>query len=256
MIRRTALAILLGGLTTAFAADEALPKAETILDRYVEVTGGKEAYQKRHTEIATGTVEFAAAGLKGTVTRYSAEPDKNYSTLEIEGVGKIEMGVTGGVAWEKSAMMGARVKSGEEKAQAVRESTMNAPLVWRKLYSKAVTEGVEPVSGEDCYKVVVTPAEGKPETMYFEKKSGLLVKVNTVAVNQMGEIPVDISVSDYRDFSGILTPTKTVQKAGGQEFSITLQSVKVNEEIPADRFEPPAEVKALVDKSAPRAEKK
>ena len=45
MIRRTALAILLGGLTTAFAADEALPKAETILDRYVEVTGGNNTVQ-------------------------------------------------------------------------------------------------------------------------------------------------------------------------------------------------------------------
>src|SRR5205809_48530 len=32
------------------AADD-LPKAETILDKYIEVTGGKAAYEKRHTGV-------------------------------------------------------------------------------------------------------------------------------------------------------------------------------------------------------------
>src|SRR5437763_6729311 len=110
MTRNIALIACFGGLT-AFAADDALPKAETILDRFIEVTGGKAAYQKRKTEIANGTLEFTAQGLKGTLTRYSADPDKSYSALDIEGVGKIEMGSGGGIAWEKSAILGPRLKS-------------------------------------------------------------------------------------------------------------------------------------------------
>ena len=62
MIRPIALSVFLGGLVAAYAADEPLPKAETILDRHVEVTGGKAAYQKRKSEIATGTLKFAAQG--------------------------------------------------------------------------------------------------------------------------------------------------------------------------------------------------
>jgi len=50
-----------------FAADEPLPKAETILDRSIEVTGGKAAYEKRKTEITTGTFEFSGKGVKGTI---------------------------------------------------------------------------------------------------------------------------------------------------------------------------------------------
>src|SRR6266849_9409751 len=102
MIRPIALSVFLGGLVAAYAADEPLPKAETILDRYVEVTGGKAAYQKRKTEIATGTLEFAAQGLKGTLTRYASDPDKSYSSLDIDGIGKIEMGSSGNIAWEKN----------------------------------------------------------------------------------------------------------------------------------------------------------
>ena len=59
--------ILLMGIAAvaAFAAPQAatsaaaLPKAETILDRYIEVTGGKAAYDKRTSEITTGTMELS-----------------------------------------------------------------------------------------------------------------------------------------------------------------------------------------------------
>jgi len=250
MTRRIALIALLAG-GSAFGADDALPKAETILERFIEVTGGRAAYQKRKTEVATGTLDFPAQGLKGTLTRYAADPDKSYSALDIDGVGKIEMGSAGGVAWEKSAILGPGVKSGDEKAQALREATFNSQLFWRKIFPKTETIGVETVDGEECYKVLLTPTQGKPETSYYQKKSGLEVKTTTVAVNQMGEVPVEVVLSDYKNFDGVLVPTKVIQKAAGQEFTLTIQSMKTNGEIPAERFEPPAEIKALLNKPAP-----
>ncbi len=231
-----------------FAADEPLPKAETILDRFIEVTGGKAAYEKRKSEITTGTVDIAAANLKGTMTRYSAEPDKSYVSMELDGVGKIEQGTTGTVAWEKNVMTGARVKTGEEKAQSVREAMFNAPLYWKKMYTKAETTGIEKIEGEDCYKVVMTTAEGKPETMYYQKKSGLMVKTVLTAATQMGDIPVEGIVSEYKNFDGVLMPTHMVQKFGGQEIALTIETVKTNPEIPADRFDPPADIKTILDK--------
>ena len=228
------------------AADPELPSAETILDRYIEVTGGKAAYEAHKTEIITGKLEFAAAGVKGAILQYSAEPDKYYSSLDIDGIGKVEMGVIGGVAWEKSALIGARIKQGEERAQALREARMNAPFHWHDLYSKAETTGVETVNGEECYKVVLTPEGGKPETMFFEKKSGLMRKTTLVAASPMGEISADVIAGEYKDFGGLLVPSKITQKAAGQEFTTTIESIKVNDAIPADRFELPPEVKALL----------
>jgi hypothetical protein len=250
MTRRTIVAAVLGLASFAIGQDEPLPKAEAILDRYVEVTGGKAAYEKRKNEVATGTFEFAAQGLKGALTRYSAEPAEEYLVTDIEGVGKIEQGMHNGVAWDKNPMIGPRIKSGAEKMQAVRESTFNSSIHWRDLYAKVETAGTETIDGDLCYKVVLTPKEGNPETTYYSKKSGLAVKTMMVAVNQMGEVPSEVFASDFKSFSGIMEPTKLTYKAAGQEFTLTILEVKTNQPIPADRFEPPAEIKALLNKAA------
>ena len=248
MTRRVAIFVVFSAFSGWTFADDALPKAETILDRFVEVTGGKGAYEKRKSEIMTGHVEMTAQNVKGTLTRYSAPPDKSYTLMELDGVGKIEEGSAGGVAWENNPMTGPRVKSGEEKAQSLREGMFNGQLNWQKMYVKAETTGLETIDGEECYKVVLTPAEGKPETTFYQKKSGLVVRTTTVASSPMGEFPVEQDVSDYKTFDGVLLPTKMVQKVAGQQIVFTIDAVKVNEQIAPDKFNPPAEIKALMDK--------
>jgi hypothetical protein len=230
--------------------EEALPKAETILDHYVEVTGGKAAYEKRKNEVATGMLEFKAQGLKGAVTRYSAEPAEEYLIMELEGVGKIESGIDKGVAWDKNLMLGPRIKTGAERAQALREGTFNASVHWREFYTKVETTGTETLDGELCYKVVLTPKEGNPETTYYQKKSGLAVKTTTIAVSPMGDVPIAVMTGDFKTFAGVTVPTKITYNQAGQEFSLTIQDVKINQTLPADRFEPPAEIKALLSKAA------
>jgi hypothetical protein len=255
MIRKVAWVAFLGAIAVAGPQEKAaapaagsLPSAESILDHYVEVTGGKAAYEKRKNEVSTGTFEMTAQGIKGTMTIYSAPPDKSYTSIEIEGIGKVESGTSDGIAWEKNPMLGPRVKSGDEKADALREAIFNGEVNWRQLYTKAETTGVENINGEECYKVVLTPAQGKPMTAFFSKKSGLVVQRNVVAVTQMGETPAEMDLADYKSFDGVLTPTKMTQKVAGQEFTVTVQSVKINQDIPADKFDPPAEIKALLKK--------
>jgi zinc protease len=238
-----------GGI--ALRADDALPKAETILDRYIEVTGGKAAYEKHKTEVQTGAIEVPAQGMKGTFTHYATDADKVYIVMELEGMGKIEEeGVSDGVAWQTSPMTGAHVKTGVEKAQAMREATFNEPLNWRKMFTKVETTGTETINGEECYKVVLTPAEGKPETSYYSKKTGLLVRTLATMESAMGEMEAESTASAYKDFGGVLMPTKVIQKAGTQEMIMTVTSVKVNESIPPEKFAIPPDVKALMNKPA------
>src|SRR5437868_4503983 len=154
------------------AADD-LPKAETILDKYIESTGGKAAYEKNHNEVSSGTMEFVGKGIKGNISSYRAEPDKSYTEIDIQGIGKVKEGSDGKVAWSISAMQGPRLKEGEEKAGAFQAARFNADLNWRDTYKAEIT-GVEKVDGKDCYKVLMTPKEGMPMTRYYEKKSNLL----------------------------------------------------------------------------------
>jgi zinc protease len=229
------------------AADE-LPKAEALIDKYVEATGGKAAYQKTHSSIQTGTMEFGAMGLKGKVTSYHSEPNLTYTEVELEGMGKITDGNDGKVAWSNSAMQGPHVKEGSEKAQAMRSARFNAEVNWRDSYKTAETKGVESVDGKDCYKVVLTPAEGSAVTRFYDKESGLLMKESAIMQSPMGEVQIDSYPSDYRKEGDILLPHKLKQSFAGQEFTISIDAVKFNVEIAKDRFEPPGEIKALVNK--------
>ena len=230
------------------AADEPLPKAETILDRFVEVSGGKAAYEKRKSEVVTMEVEFVGRGIKGTMTRYADSSGNAYSEGEFEGIGKIQEGVYNGQAWDLNPMTGARLKTGLEGSDAVRDASMDAQVNWRKYY-KAETVGIEKIGDEDAYKVTLTPvSEGKPQTDWFSKKTGFLIKTARTVSNPMGEIPMEMTVGGYSKIGDLFYAKKISNSIMGTEMAITLQSVKTNEEIPKSRFEPPAEVKKLIAK--------
>jgi len=230
-----------------WAADE-LPKAETLLDKYVEVTGGKAAYEKNRNTVSSGTMDFAAMGLKGTVMAYRAAPDKSYVEIDIAGVGKLQEGSNGTVAWSLSAMQGPHLKEGDEKVTALQLATYDGEVKWRDIYKTVETTGVETVDGKECYRVVLTPKEGSPSTRFYDKQSGLMLKTIMNVQSPMGEVTVESVASDYRKEGELLVPHKMTQKTMGQEFSLALESMKYNVEIPKDRFDLPPEIQALVDK--------
>jgi len=240
-------ALVLGAAGAMATADE-LPKAETILDKFVEVTGGKAAYAKIHSEIATGTMTLGAMGITGKLTAYQAEPNKQLLEINIEGIGKIMEGTNGEVAWGLSAMQGPRIKEGEEKDKSLESARLNAEAQWRELYKTVETAGVEQVDGKDCYKVILTPKTGSPVTKWYDKESNLLVKNAATVKTAMGEISSESIISDYRKEGDILVPHKTVSKAMGQEFTISIDSVKHNPEIPKEKFDLPEEIQALLKK--------
>jgi hypothetical protein len=242
-------ALVLGAAGALAAADD-LPKAETILDKYVEVTGGKAAYSKIHSELATGTMTLGGMGITGKVTAYQAEPNKQLVEVDIEGMGKILEGTDGEVAWSLNAMQGPRLKEGEEKTKSIESARLNSEAVWRELYKSAETVGVEPVEGKDCYRIVLTPKTGSPVTKWYDKDSNLLVKSVAKVKTAMGDIESETTMSDYRKEGDILVPHKTVAKAMGQEFTVTIDTVKHNAEIPKDKFDLPQEIQALLKKPA------
>jgi hypothetical protein len=138
---------------------------------------------------------------------------------------------------------------GEVEGWAAREAQFNSQAGWRNSFPKVETTGSESVNGEDCYKVLLTPAAGKPETQYFSKKSGLLLKTAATAVSPMGEVAVEVEVSDYKSFDGILFPTRSRQKAGAQQLEINITSVTTDQPFPAGAFDLPPEIQALIDKT-------
>jgi outer membrane lipoprotein-sorting protein len=247
MKRRHAILGLLLSAAALYAADD-LPKGEAILDKYVEATGGKAAYEKVKSDITTGTMTLGAMGLKGAMVMYSQAPDKRSMEVTIEGVGKIVDGSNGELAWSMNAMQGPRLKDGDEKAESLRQGRHNADVNWRDLYKSATTAGSEEVDGKDCYKVEMVSKDGKPSTRWYDKKTGLLVKMTATSKSPMGEMTAELFPQDYRKEGDLLMPHKIVTKIAGQEMTMAIDKVEQNVEIPKEKLEPPAEVKALIKK--------
>jgi len=233
--------------SAAYAADEALPKAETILDRYVEVTGGKKAHDKIKTAVMSGTMSMPAQNINATMKIYMQSPNLKYQTTDFPGMGVFEEGSDGKIAWAKSAMQGPRIKEGEEKDVALQPG-LSKDANWRDYFTKVETLGVEQVNGKDCYKVQVTPKVGRPETRFFDRSTGMIAKIMSTYVGPMGEIQSEIYMNEFVTNNGVKTPKSITTKVMGREMSMKFDTVEYNVEIPAEKFKVPADVQALADK--------
>jgi len=247
-MRSKALAVWLAAVPALLCAQEALPKVEEIMDRYLAVTGGREAYESRRNEVRKATVEVVGRDLRFTATTYRAAPGKSYGITDIPEVGKVEEGTDGEVAWSLTAARGPVIKEGFERDMALYGATLDAELRWREFFTSAQTAGLEEINGRPCYKVLLRWGEGNEQTRFYDKETGFVTKLVMRVKLPRGQFSMEISFQDYRSAGGVLQPHKTAVKFPGQELVSTLESVETNVEIEPARFALPEPVKALLAK--------
>jgi hypothetical protein len=232
-----------------FAADP--PSGESLIARCIEREGGAKAIERAQTAIMTGTVELIGHNISGPLEIYQ-QGDKSYTVIELPGIGKVEEGFDGEVAWESNVLQGPRVKDGEELDAAKRASRMSVLGAWKDYYKSAVTVGLEDVGGKPAWKVAMTPSKGSGvEQFFFDRDSGLLVKMTQTLPTALGDIPVEMTMGDYRDVDGIQTPFLMTQSAMSQNMAMHIDKVAYNAKIPEGRFDLPPAVKAIAAKKKP-----
>ncbi len=227
----------------AQTAAKTLPKADTILAQFVEATGGKGAYEKIKSRVATGTIEVPAANIKGKIELSQAAPARFAMVTELGPLGKTIQATDGKTVWENSAITGERELEGAEKEAFLLQAAFNSELRWKELYASVECAGIVDVEGKPAYKVVKTSKGGDPTTEYYDQASHLMVKETAITKGPMGEVSVDIYPSDYKKVDGILMPLTVTQKVLNQEIVLKLTEVKHNVDIPAATFQPPAGLK-------------
>jgi hypothetical protein len=84
---------------------------------------------------------------------------------------------------------------------------------------KVEMAGEEKVGDKPAVILKVTGPDGKDFKLFFDKESGLPVKLTATVVGFNGEEYVqDTTYSDYKDFAGIKKATKVESKRDGQKF--------------------------------------
>ena len=84
---------------------------------------------------------------------------------------------------------------------------------------KLEAAGEEKVGDKPAVGIKVTAPDGKDFTLYFDKESGLPVKLVAKVVGFQGdEFTQETTYKDYKDFDGIKKATKVESKRDGENF--------------------------------------
>lgn len=225
------------GLATAAAAGDSLPGVDTILDKYVQATGGKAAYRKLTSRVIKGTIEgipgMAALGWE----MYAKAPNKTLSVVEITGFGSVTEGYDGRVAWANNPGMGAREKTGDELAKVKRESDFYREIKLKTIYPGLACTGKEKVNDEDAYVLEAKATASSQDKMYFSAKSGLMLRQDAEFDTPQGRVKTVVYPEDYRTVDGIKMPFSVrvnVTAPGQPEMTLTMKFSEIQHNVPID----------------------
>lgn len=223
------------------AAEEPAMSAEAILDKYVEVTGGKEAYAKIKTRHSKVSMEIKGTPIKATVETIEKSPNLYFQKMTIPGMMEQSGGFDGKIAWSKDPMMGLRVLEGKELASRIHDAQFNKEVRWRDVYESAKNMGRKTVNGKSVYEVVLTPKEGSPMTSHYDAETFLLLMNEKSEESPQGKVTVKIFLSDYKEVDGIKFPHSIRMAAGPQEILMKVEEIKHNQEVSDSQFAKPEE---------------
>jgi len=217
-----------------------MPTADEILDKYVKAVGGKEAIEKVTSRVEKGTFELPSLGAGGTVEAYAKAPNKTAMVIEITGFGKVEDVFDGTKGWSSDPQGGLREKSGTELAMSKRDADIHRSLNLKSQYTKMEVTGKEKVGNSEAYVITATPAEGKPEKLYFDTSSGLLTRMDVEAETPQGAMAFQVYLEDYKPVDSVKVPFTIRRESEAFSIVVKLTDVKHNVPVEDTKFNKPS----------------
>jgi hypothetical protein len=228
---------------------EKLPSGMDIINKFVDATGGKDAYQQRTSYITKANLEIPMAGITADMTIYMQAPNKMATKLDLGQFGSQQTVTDGTDAWEISTMTGPRLLTDAEKASLQRQAAFDVQFNPEKYYESIETVQKTEFADEPAYEVKLTTKDGNTVTQYYSVESSLLLGQSSKEQTQMGEMESTVTMSDYRDAGGVKVPFKTVIEipSMGMTQNLTITNIDTETKIDPAVFAMPDEIKQLKD---------
>jgi hypothetical protein len=234
--------------TVAALGDDKDPQA--ILDKAIQALGGEEKLKKAEVISwkAKGTITFGGNEMDVKTQSVSKGLSHYRRESEIEtdqGARKFIMVLGGDKGWMK---FGDEPREMEDEALANQKRTAYLDVVPTTLVPlkgkgfKVEAAGETKVDDKPAVGLKVTAPDGKDFTLFFDKDSGLPVKlVARVAGFQGNEFTQETTYKDYKDFDGIKKATKIESKRDGENFAKSeITEFKVLDKVDDKTFSEPS----------------
>ncbi len=245
--------------------------ADKILEKMQSGRGTPERVAAVKTRVVTGTWSFDEMKGGGPFTEYHGNLAQSYYTSDYTGVGTFVMGNIGNVVWEENPMTGVAVKEGFDAANILRGFALKKHIDWKELFKSAELLGEEEHNGKPHYKLKMNPrvivvdptcneavgAEDDPPTTWFiDKETFELARVDNRILSPMG-LPSDMiqTLSDWRTVEGLTYPFTINSGMGGFSWTIKIEKIEHNAEIPKEHLVLSDKVKAALERNKEGAEK-
>jgi photosynthetic reaction center cytochrome c subunit len=215
--------------------------ADEVFDKYIQALGGAQQLAKLASFAARGTYEgYDTDREKVPVEVFAKAPDQRVTIVHLPDGNKI-MSYDGRDGWiaEPDTPLPLTQLTGGDLDGAKIDGMLAFPARVKESRSQW---GVGMTTIDDR-QVRVVEGFGSGQTplkLYFDKDSGLLLRVVRYANTAVGLVPTQVDYSDYRALSGVMLPFKwTVTWVDGQS-NTELSEVQPNAPIDAAQFAKPA----------------
>jgi hypothetical protein len=214
------------------------PPAEELFDKYLKAVGGAAAVEKIKSRAMKGTITFGDRDMP--IDIYSKDPEKRVSishTPDGDSITAFDQH-EGWLGMPKGPV---RDMHGPDIDGASIDADLHFAVHLKDMFSKAEVRGTEKIGDSDAY-FVVGQREGKtPLRLYFDEKSGLLVRLVRFGETPLGRLPTQIDYADYRDAGGVKIPYRWTLARPSGRFTIQVNDVKENVPVEDSKFERPAQ---------------
>ena len=223
---------------TSPAKESPLPTVDEILDRYVQALGGAQAFQKVTSRIAKGS-RIGADGVLVPEDVYQKAPNKILTVTTYPDVA-FSTGFNGIAGWGSSSKEGQRDLPAPVLAQLKSDSDLYKEIRTKDLYRKLVLAGKSMIGDAEVYVIDATPRTGSSEKLFFDARTGLLLRRYMESETVLGMFPLQTDYEDYREVDGIKQPFLIRWSMPGRSWGRKIVEMKQNVDIDDARFNPPS----------------
>lgn len=212
---------------------------ERILEKSVEAEGGATALMSIKTRITRGRVDYSKSNMPGNFESYSKSPNKSLYMLEIPG-GQFVVSYDGQNGWYSSPFMSGPLtdEDASEKSSGGNEG-VNFSLRYRDRFSSIKYKGEAKVGEREAHLLEGIPRGSVPVLMYFDKRGGLLLRLDFQHPQAKSGMLRTIYFDKYARVDGVQVPIKLRNLHGDYTFTFNVYEVKHNVVIADAMFESP-----------------
>jgi hypothetical protein len=231
-------------------ASTPVPDARALVARHDSLVGGRALLETRSTLRMLGTFHIAAAGIDAPLEILKVRPDRFLSRTTLGPLGDLLTGYDGTVAWVVQPGQAPLVLRGEQAEGIARQADFFGDLHDLSRFASVETIAEVGFEGRRAWKVRYVRPDSSEVHEYFDVATGLSAGGSVRSRTALGVVELVTVVSEYREFQGIKTATRVVQR--NPQFEVVLSIVLVEyDSIDPAAVEPPESVRALLRRDPP-----